>query len=223
MPHNLPPNQFEPGSEAPFEPLIAPESVQDALVDVDGPASFMVRPERPVEVRTGKVGRPSVFTPERRDLILAALRAGNYVQTAITAAGVPRGTYYGWIRQGRLAAAKQDAGEQLSESEQEYLDFFEAIPQAEAEAEVRLVTMISKAAANDWRAAEKLLSRRWAGRWKEVTATEHTGADGMPLAVESGRIDDDGIKALARELEMRAIGAGREEPVDAEIIEDDDE
>lgn len=172
-----------------------------------------------------RMGAPSKFTPERRKKILGAIKAGNYTRVAVTAAGVGIGTYYSWVREGRLAAAKFDAGQELSAREQEFYEFAMELVQAEAEAEVRLVTLISVAAADDWRAADKLLTKRWAGRWKDVTATELSGPDGMPLSTAPGQVDDDGIAALARELATRvtSIQAGTDEILDAEIIEDDGE
>jgi len=168
------------------------------------------------DVVRGGMGRPSKFTESTRNKIIGALRAGNYVTIAIAAAGVARSTYYQWMNAGREAAVKIEEGFEIDAAEQEFLDFFLDIVQAEAEAEVRLVTHWSKAATTDWRAAKDLLARRHSSRWKEVNVTELAGADAI---LTGSNIDDDGIMALARQLELRALGAGT---VDAEIVEDEE-
>jgi hypothetical protein len=161
----------------------------------------------------------SKFDKATKDRIIAAMRAGAHVQVAVQAAGVGRSTYYLWMNNGRLAAVKVDEGMEITKEERGFLNFFLDIVQAEAEAEVRLLTHWSKAAANDWRAAKDLLARRHPERWKEVSASEVSVEAGLLNAVDS--VEDDGIMALARALQVRELNRG--EPVDAEIVEDEDE
>ena len=69
------------------------------------------------------------------------LRAGNYLDTAATAAGVHKTTLHRWLRLGR----EQKRGR--------YKKFVEAVEKAQGEAEARDVALIAKQAPTDWRAA----------------------------------------------------------------------
>ena len=67
------------------------------------------------------------------------LRAGNYLDTAATAAGVHKTTLHRWLRLGR----EQKRGR--------YKKFVEAVEKAQGEAEARDVALIAKQAPTDWR------------------------------------------------------------------------
>ena len=100
----------------------------------------------------GKAGRPSVFTPETREKILSALRAGNYRVAACKFAGISDETLRDWINRGKRG-------------EPAYLEFLEQVKQAEAQAEASLVATIRKAAGDHWQAAAWLLERKYVTRW----------------------------------------------------------
>ncbi len=59
------------------------------------------------------------------------------------------------------------------------VELVDELARAEAEGEVRLVTLWSNAAPKNWQAARDLLQRRWSDRWRE--STEIVGAGGGPL------------------------------------------
>lgn len=145
-------------------------------------------------------GRPTKLTPERTDRILAAIRAGNYLNTACAYAGISYNTLRRWL----TTADTPDATDELRE-------FREALERARAEAEIRLVGAAVKAAVGgslvrrsrrtlrdgtveedeqfappDGRTALEILSRSYGGaeRWTRRSAVEVSGAGGGPVQVE---------------------------------------
>jgi transposase len=131
------------------------------------------------------LGRRTKLTPERRDRILQATRAGCDIEIACRAAGVGTSTYYRWKARGE----QEPVGP--------YRDFFMALRTAEAEAEVHAVAVIRHAMGDDWRAALAFLERRHPGRWGKRTTTELTGPNGGPVKTEnSHRVD---LTALSNE------------------------
>jgi transposase len=117
--------------------------------------------------------RPTKLTPEVQEKIVTALRAGNYQETSATYAGISVPTFYGWMDRGR------------NEPGSIYSEFLEAVEKAKADAEVRDVALIDRAAADgNWQAAAWKLERKFPNRWGRVNRTEVTGADGGALKVE---------------------------------------
>jgi hypothetical protein len=95
------------------------------------------------------------LTPEIEKSILDATRIGNYIETAAAYAGVTKVVLLEWLRVG------------MEEESGRLHDFAEAVRRAQAEAEVRDVATITKAAQKDWRAAAWRLSQKFPDRWKE--------------------------------------------------------
>ncbi len=114
-----------------------------------------------------KRGRPSKFTPERKNRILSLINAGNYLDTACQAAGVTYATYREWVKRGQKEYDRLEESSRAKprESEKDYLDFFEAVQKAEATAEARNLTIINKAAEKNWQAAAWFLERKAPDRW----------------------------------------------------------
>ena len=100
------------------------------------------------------MARPGVssFTPETREKVLGALRAGNYRVAACKFAGISDDTFGRWMRAGKAGEA-------------EFAEFAEQVKQAEAQAEASLVATIRKAAGDHWQAAAWLLERKFVTRW----------------------------------------------------------
>lgn len=115
--------------------------------------------------------KSSKFTPETQQVILEAVAQGNYYTVAAALAGVHEGTIYRWIKWGR------------DDERPGYKEFYEAMIQAEAEAEVNLVHNIRLHAELDWRPGMELLSRRFPERWATRSKAEVTGAGGGPLEI----------------------------------------
>ena len=100
-----------------------------------------------------RVGRRSKLTSEVQSRIVEAIRVGNYTTVAVAYAGVGRTTFYRWMRRGKRA------GHGL------YRRFYEAVRQANVEAEVRAVAIVQKHMRQSWRAAIAFLERRYRLRW----------------------------------------------------------
>lgn len=142
-------------------------------------------------------GRPTKLTPQVAEKIIAAVRAGNYLETAAENAGVNRTTLYRW----------QQAGSD-ADADPELRDFCNALTRARAEAEARMVGCVLRDAMGgtvvkritrtyrngvveteeqvtppNHRAAIEFLSRSFPQTWGR-RAVEVTGADGGPVQVE---------------------------------------
>jgi transposase-like protein len=80
-----------------------------------------------------KLGRPEKLTPETQTEIVNALATGVYIETAAATAGISKNTLYDWIRKGTRLKAK----EQLTEGEEKYVAFSDAVKKAMADSEMR--------------------------------------------------------------------------------------
>jgi len=133
-------------------------------------------------------GRQSKLTQEVQDRIVAALRAGNYQETAARYAGISEDTFYEWLKRG-----KEEPGSAYSE-------FSEAVEKAKADAEVRDVALIDKAAHDgSWQAAAWKLERKFPNKWGRVNRTEISGPDGAPV-----KVDIDAKASLLQKLGLDA-------------------
>lgn len=173
----------------------------------------------------GTVGRRTRLTPEVQEKICSALRTGNYIRTAAGWANVGESSVYAWLDRGRNAITAGAANEVwivdpedpdgdhilsddgIPDRERRYVDFVEAMDKAEIEAEIRMATQWSMAAAKDWRAAKEFLARRYPERWGDHGGGFGSGGlgDGFgSLEIESssvptaeGAITDDNERTAA--------------------------
>lgn len=120
------------------------------------------------------MGRPTSFTPEVGETIIAAITAGNYKATACAAAGIHRDTLNEWERRG-------------SHGEEPYASFANALMIAEAKAEMALLAEIKSAqpavvqshGADVWQSRAWIMERRWPKRWGgrvRLSVTEELGS-----------------------------------------------
>ena len=109
------------------------------------------------------MGRPKL-EPALTEKIVSLVRAGNYLETAATTAGIHRTTLHRWMRFGR----DQKRGR--------YRKFLTAVEKAQAESESRDVALIAKAASADWKAAawrlERKAPRRYGPRVQQAVQQE---------------------------------------------------
>ena len=98
------------------------------------------------------MGRPKL-EPALTEKIVSLVRAGNYLETAATTAGIHRTTLHRLMRSGR----DQKRGR--------YRKFLNAVEKAQAESESRDVALSAKAASNDWKAAAWRLERKTPRRY----------------------------------------------------------
>ena len=131
------------------------------------------------------MARPTKLTAETAEKIVTSIAAGNYAETACRSAGVSASTYYRWLERGE----EEDSGA--------HRDFFEAVGDAEAAAEINAVATIQAAMPDDWRAAMAYLERRYGERWQRRPHAEKPDARTVPVSAVSIRIatsvDEEGV------------------------------
>lgn len=122
--------------------------------------------------------------PQKREKLLKLISAGNYQQTACRVAGISNWTFHDWRNKGEAAREDKQNGVTLTEAQEEYLEFLEALEEARAASEATLVARwYTEAADGDWRAAERFLAKAFPERWSDpATRLEITGANGGPVA-----------------------------------------
>lgn len=119
----------------------------------------------------GSVGRPDKLTPEIQSKIVTAVRAGAFIETAASYAGISKVTLYDWMKRGNKATTGK------------FRDFNNAVTQAFAEATVADLAQISAAAAKDWRAAAYRLEKRERNLYGNHVQISATGGN-LPEPVE---------------------------------------
>lgn len=97
------------------------------------------------------MGRPSSFTPEIGRKVCAAIRAGNYLETAAGAADIHRNTLRNWIQRGE-------------QGEEPFADFLCAVKRAEAYAEKKLLRLVRQGL-DGWQSKAWIMERRWPAKW----------------------------------------------------------
>lgn len=144
------------------------------------------------------MGRPTKLTDEIQQKILQALAAGNYQDTAAAYAGISTSTFYNWLERGKTERIRVAAGEKPKKTEEIFVEFVDAIESARAQAEVRSVALIQKAA-NDgtWQAAAWYLERSHPQRWGRLNRTEISGPEGGPIET---KIDIEALDAKIEEF-----------------------
>lgn len=120
----------------------------------------------------GAGGRPSELTPERREKILNAIKVGCTREAAAMLGGVGVTTLYRWLQKGRTARAG------------DYREFWQAVQEAEAQAELVLIARVRQASATHWKAAAWILERRHPRRWGRRDRMTLAGDRHAPLAAE---------------------------------------
>lgn len=130
------------------------------------------------------VGAPLKLTEMVIVELRNALRTGAYVETAVAHVGIHKDTYYRWMRKGREEREHIDNGKRPRKTYGLYLRLYDAVIKAQADAEVRDLAIISKAAEDHWQAAAWKLERRNPDRWGR-RRTEISGPDGGPIAVDN--------------------------------------
>lgn len=99
-------------------------------------------------------GRKTLLTPKRKKRILELVKLGNFPVTVARAVGIHESTLINWLRKGEEG------------KDPELRKFYEEYKKAEAEAEVRNLAIVQKAALRDAKYALAFLERRFPERWK---------------------------------------------------------
>lgn len=144
------------------------------------------------------MARHNAFTPDRTQHIIKALRAGNYLETAASMAGIHRATVYRWLNEGRDAEFKQDAGERLSKDEQAKMEFYLEVDRARADARAAALRVITNAATTgQWQAAAWFLERTAPQEYGRYQRTEITGPNDGPVSVQVSAQD---LESLVQQI-----------------------
>lgn len=165
------------------------------------------------------MARPSKFNPERIEKIIKLIRLGNFAETAAAAGGISKQTYYNWLGKGREERERLDmTGGKPRATEKPFLEFFDAVEEARAEAEARMVAQITTAAQDPtkWQAAAWWLERVAPQKYGKINRTEISGPDGAPIQSETKSVQytESEIIALADEILGLAAGVQESEKVD---------
>lgn len=135
-----------------------------------------------------KVGRPTKLNDEMQEKFCSYIAAGNYFETAAALCGISQVQAREWAKQGvrdREKGVKSAAAR-----------FSEALDEAHAKGEARLVIAIGKSAERDWRAAAFMLERKYPNRWGEVkqekaTVTQVNVTPEAAASMFDGRSEED--------------------------------
>lgn len=125
-----------------------------------------------------RIGKPPTCSDEVLAKITSVIKTGAYIETAIAFAGVPKATFYDWIKYGRQGI-------------EPYKKVFELIEKTVAEAEIRDLLFIDAAAkTGHWQAAAWRLERRNPNRWGRQIRHEVSGIDGGAIAVKEVTLEE---------------------------------
>lgn len=163
-------------------------------------------------------GRPTKLTQELMDRIASYIKAGNYIDVAASACGVPRNTLHRWLKEGNEAKSGIKK------------EFRVTVENAVAVSQVRDVLVIDKAAqGGHWRAAAWRLERKNADHWgrRDIVAVDHGGAM-TALVIEERRkalmavVSDPAKRELLSEM-VRALKPARDDAsadvIDVEVVD----
>jgi hypothetical protein len=118
------------------------------------------------------MARPTKLTPETSQAILDALAIGATYKDAAEAAGVAYDTFNNWMQMGESAKSGQ------------FFEFFQSVRQAQADARLKYLSTIAKAAKDgDWRAALEYLKRRDRANWGDNLDLTSKGEEIKPPQV----------------------------------------
>ena len=138
------------------------------------------------------MARPTKLNFDTHNKIITAIRAGNYIETAAAYAGINKSTLYEWLKRGEREKQRvaKNPRYRIRKSEKPYVEFSNAVEKALAEAEIRDVAIIAKAAEEQWQAAAWRLERKFPDRWgrkKFDIDMKHSG----DIEVEITLVDED--------------------------------
>ena len=152
------------------------------------------------------MARPTRLNQEKMEKIAQLISAGNFAETAAQASGISKATYYNWLARGKAEKDRLEKEDKSNPkaSEKPYVEFLDTIEKAKAEAEARMILVISKAASDpkSWTAAAWWLERVFPQKYGKITRTEISGPDGSPIKSETKQValSEAEIIALADEI-----------------------
>ena len=113
--------------------------------------------------------RPALLNNEIQENVCKALKAGNTRHAAAAFGGISPRTFNYWMARARKAEEKLEAGVELAEDEEKFVDFSDAVHEAEGLAECQAVAIVNKHArentAGQWTASAWWLERKKPDSW----------------------------------------------------------
>lgn len=149
------------------------------------------------------MARPTKLNPTVQQKIISAIRAGNYIETAAAYAGISKNTLYVWLRRGEREKQRiaKNPRCKVKKKELPFVEFADAVEKALADAEVRDVAIIAKAAEEQWQAAAWRLERKFPDKWgRRKLDVEHKGQVEVKNDVARAIIEDEEATTLAHKL-----------------------
>lgn len=128
-------------------------------------------------------GPRATITEDLIITIVNYIRLGSYVETAVAAAGVPKPTFYDWMK--RAAEDRGIADEDLAPDRKLYRQLSDSVEKGMADAEIRDLNVIGLAATTQWQAAAWRLERRNRERWGRPVQVKVSGDEDHPIHVET--------------------------------------
>lgn len=132
------------------------------------------------------MARPDKLTPEVQARLISAISAGNYYQAACAFAGIHYATFRKWMARGSEARHGK------------FREFREAVLNACAGAEVRIVAQWQQHIPQNWQAARDFLERRFPARWSKKKSIGHTGTVQHRVEISAEDLSDDELAAIVR-------------------------
>lgn len=97
------------------------------------------------------MGRPTLFIPEVRGVIVRALSAGQKPATACDLAGISVGTYFQWMSVARdLQAGRPPRLKVDEQTAQDFIEFYEQVKKAVASTRIRAIQTVIRAGSDRW-------------------------------------------------------------------------
>lgn len=159
----------------------------------------LVRREAGVAV---PLGRGVLLTSELQARIVQWVENGNYLSVAARGVGIGVATLQRWLAKGR-------AGDEA------YVEFLEAVEQAQALGELGHVDNIKRQSGEDWHASIEVLSRKHPDRWAKTQRVAHTGPDGGAIEIHAwvdlhmddvdDDVDDEGDEVEVTDAEFEDV------------------
>jgi len=133
------------------------------------------------------LGRPSLFTEERRRIIYSVLKDCPFIGPAAKASGVSARSVHKWLSQGM-----HDAENSLMT---QYAEFYQTVNELKSNAEIALFQTVKTASSKDWNAAKYVLSCMEPKTYGQKSA----------IKVSDGKDDDDGFDGENLHLRLAKI------------------
>jgi hypothetical protein len=130
---------------------------------------------------------------EIHDKLIEAIKCGAPHALACMFAGVSRRAFYRWMQFGRAVLAKMEDKAEVTDKDEQYLEFYMKIKQAEAEMDLSTLRLIKRAAEDGspkdsnahWHAAAWLEERRHPEWFALTNRFEHSGPGGGPIVSDT--------------------------------------